>query len=63
MEETGTGSCRVQVGAADLGELTRQVVDLVGGGRVRAVRAPEAVHAHLAAITRSLRGALDGGEQ
>ena len=63
VEQARAGSCRVQLGAADLGELTRQVVDLIGRGRVRAVRAPEAVRAHLVATTGSLHDALDKGAQ
>ena len=37
------GSCRIQLGAADLAELTRQVVDVMGLGATTTLRGPDAV--------------------
>lgn len=54
VQATSIGSCRIQLGAADLAVLTRQVVDVIGVGRPTAVVVPDAVRAHLAEIATSL---------
>ena len=56
---TGPASCHVRLGAGDVGELARQVVDVVGAGSVTAVRADVLTSQHLARIARSLGDVLN----
>lgn len=58
VERTGSGSCRIQLGAADLAELTRQVVDVVGVGSTTSLRGPDSVRNHLATVATSLSEVL-----
>jgi len=53
-------SCRIRLGAADLPELTRQVVDVIEAAPVRAMRAPTVVSDHLAAIANELTELVRG---
>ena len=62
VERTGDRSCRVQLGAADLTELTRQVVDVMGIGATTSLRGTDAVHDHLATVAASLHDVLDTTE-
>ena len=58
VEPTGDGSCRIQLGAADLAELTRQVVDVMGLGATTTLRGPDAVRTHLADVATELTAVL-----
>jgi predicted DNA-binding transcriptional regulator YafY len=54
VDSTGRRSCRVRLGAADVDELARQIVDVLAGGTVREVAATDAVHAHLHGLAQTL---------
>ncbi len=58
VEAIGDASCRIQLGAADLAELTRQVVDVMGLGATTTLRGPEAVRSHLADVATELTAVL-----
>lgn len=52
------GSCRLHLGAADLADLARQIVDVIAVAPVLALTAPDPVRTHLASVTTTLTDAL-----
>ena len=59
VDERGRRACRVRLGAADLDELTRQIVDVVTSGAVGAIDAAPDVLAHLERVAAALARAGD----
>jgi predicted DNA-binding transcriptional regulator YafY len=61
VRELDQGSCGVQLGADDLGELGRQVLDVIGTGPVLALITSPAVRDHLAGMASALASAATTG--
>ena len=54
VEATGPARCRIHLATDDLGELTRQVIDLLAVGRVERIEAADDVREHLAGVAEAL---------
>ena len=52
-------ACRIRLGAADLDELTRQVVDVVTSGAITVIDARADVRRHLGHVAAALADAAD----
>lgn len=59
VESTGRRTCCAHLGADDLHDLTREVIDLLAAGPVTSIVAAPAVRDHLAGVVSSLVRALD----
>ena len=58
-DEIDATSCRIRLGARDLADLTRQVIDVMAVAPLRSLRGPDVVGDHLRAVASALVGALD----
>jgi len=59
VDSTSRRTCRAHLGADDLHDLTRQIIDLLAAGPVTSIIAAPSVRGHLAAVLASIGGALD----
>lgn len=59
VESTSQRTCRAHLGADDLHDLTRQIIDVLAAGPVTSILATRPVHDHLAGVAASIVGALD----
>ena len=59
VDERGRRACRIRLGAADLDELTRQVVDVVTSGAITVIDARADVRRHLGRVAAALADAAD----
>jgi predicted DNA-binding transcriptional regulator YafY len=58
---TGRRACRAQLGADELVDLTREILDLLQAGMVVSIDADPAVRAHLSGLARSVSAAIGDG--